>query len=166
MTIKSLTKKLKLDWQNSDINDKNFPDTGRLNKDFKVFHFGKTMSSDAVIAEMAKEGYEPANLRELLTHGFVKGELLVALGQSWRGFDGYRFVPFLSWIGQRELDLDWYDYDWDDCFRFLAVRKSLPEGKPVLGLLELSPSDKAEIVKKAVDEILKRFAKSFEDLAK
>lgn len=49
----------KYDLVNSDINEKNFPT--KVEKDYEVkyelFHYGKDMSSDSVIADMEKKGF-------------------------------------------------------------------------------------------------------------
>lgn len=123
--LESLIKKLKLQFVNSDINSTNFPDDGRLLKDFKVFHFDRLISSDGAIAEMKKENYEPANLRELLSWG-VKNwdgkEYVIALGSVWRDPHGYRGVPCLGgWGGGHSLGLLWGGSGWLGGCRFLAV---------------------------------------------
>ncbi len=118
---------------NASITEANFPDppAGRQvssQTDFKVYDFKKTISSDHAVAQMAKEGYRPANLRELLnwmSPNWNGKDLVVALGQEWRDSLGDRHVPSLYFVGSRKLSLDWCDgLDWDSDCRFLAVRNS------------------------------------------
>lgn len=47
-------------------------------------------------------------------------------GSVWRNFNGNRNVPYL-WndADKRNLNLNWYDNDWNDNYRFLASRQSL-----------------------------------------
>ncbi|TSC83232.1 MAG: hypothetical protein G01um101419_142 [Parcubacteria group bacterium Gr01-1014_19] len=111
---------------NVNITEANFPDVG-VKTDFKVFYPNKVVSSDQMVAEMKKEGYRPANLRELLTWmsaNWNGKDWVVALGQEWRDSGGGRDVPCLCFGGERGLDLGWDDGGWDAGCRFLAVRNS------------------------------------------
>ncbi len=117
----------KFDYVNPDITEKHFPvqaDDERK-KEYKLYHFGKSISSEDAIKEMEKDGYVPATLRDMLQWEEWNGEdWVVALGSVWRGSFGYRNVPFLYWRGcGRKLILHWFVYDWNDYYRFLAVRK-------------------------------------------
>ena len=126
MTLKNLLKNLKLNYANSDITEVNFPNTKRLLTDAKIFQFNRTISSEDAIKEMEKEGYKPANLRELLSWGAKNWngqDFVVALGQAWRGPLGGRYVPCLgAWYGERGLGLGYLGLDWDGCCRFLAFK--------------------------------------------
>ena len=43
----------------------------------------------------------------------------------WQNPNGNRNVPYLNnWNDKRNLNLNWYDNDWNDNYRFLAVRKT------------------------------------------
>lgn len=111
---------------NANITEAHFPDVG-VKTDFKVYDFKKTVSSDHVVAEMSREGYRPANLRELLNWMVANWngkDWVVALGQECRDSDGDRHVPYLYFDGERELFLYWSDDDWIAHCRFLAVRNS------------------------------------------
>jgi len=125
-TLKQLIKQNKLDYVNSDITEKNFPfDKKWKEPEYKLFHFGRNISSEDTITEMKKEGFEPATLQDLLNWKDWNGnDYIVALRQPWLDSDGGRYVSvlFLS-DGGRRLDLFWFDYDWFVSFRFLGVRK-------------------------------------------
>lgn len=124
-SLKKLISSGSFDYVNSDITATNFPDVG-VKTDFKVYDFRKTVSSDFAIEQMTKEGYRPANLRELLnwmSASWNGKDWVVALGQVWQGSGGSRGVPYLYFSGERELRLPWRADDWDARCRFLAVRK-------------------------------------------
>jgi len=118
----------KYDWVNSDIKAENFPIEGKVKADvaMRLFHFDKDMSTDAVKAEMDKEGWKPASIWHLLFFGAKYPELqkqfpIVALGSVWHGS-----VAYLGWYSvdrQRVLGLDRIECDWVGDWRFLAVRK-------------------------------------------
>lgn len=121
---------LKLDYVNLNITESNFPaqpEDAEKNKEYKVFHFGRSTSSEDVIKEMDKENYRPATLRELLrwaNNNWNGSDWVVALGQICLDAVGNRHVVVLDLDdGRRRLDLDWFGHDWNDSFRFLAVRK-------------------------------------------
>ena len=61
----------KYDWKNDDIMSKNFPsqETGTREATVELFRYGKDMSTDEVLAELDKQGYRPATLKELLAIG-------------------------------------------------------------------------------------------------
>jgi len=120
------------DWKNGDINDQNFPISGRRTSETEIalFHFNKGMSTDAVLAELDKRGFRAATLPELLALGADQPELqrqfpIIALGSVWRDPIGIRCVAYLDGSGaERYLNLYWYGRDWKDICRFAAVRKS------------------------------------------
>ncbi len=131
LSLNERIKKGKYDWTNSDINDKNFPETVPADYDaeYKLFHFNRSISSDDAIKEMEKEGYRPGNIHELLALGEAKPELqkefpVIAIGSVWQDPDGGRFVAVLDYgDSRRKLNLYWFDGVWGDEDRFLAVRK-------------------------------------------
>ncbi len=120
------------DWTNPDINEEKFTvDPRRFTTEgTKVYHFNKWMSIEAVIAEMMKDGYEPAFIENLLAYGAENPEEqrkypIVALGSSCVSRDGDVVSPFLDRrVDGRGLDLDWLAGDWSESCRFLAARKS------------------------------------------
>ena len=119
------------DWKNDDINKKNFPvkGDGTVERALELAHYGKNMSTDAVLAAIDATGYRPATIEELLAFGAKYPELqrefpIVALGSVWRGWHGLRLVACLDdWDGERDLDLIWTHGDRYRHDRFLAVRK-------------------------------------------
>ena len=70
-----------------------------LISEVEIFHFGKKMTSEEVIAELDKKGYEPASIYELLEYAekdWNGKDLVVALGSVWRDLRGHRRVPDLD----------------------------------------------------------------------
>jgi len=120
------------DWVNSDITSDHFPvkGSGQQEKEVVLFHFGRNISSDDAIAEMTKAGYRPAKVEELLDLGASQPELqkqfpIVGLGSAWQHPNGHRYVPSLYWFdAKRNLDLLWFESDWDEDYHFAAVRNS------------------------------------------
>lgn len=118
------------DWKNDDITSEHFPsqEAGTKEATVDLFHYGKDMSTDEVLADLDKQGYRPATLKELLALGEKHPDLqrefpIIALGSVWRRPDG-RVCPYLDRDGsERGLSLRWIDRRWDDDCRFAAVRK-------------------------------------------
>lgn len=120
------------DWHNSDITEKRFPVTAEQVGDWewKLFHFGRNISSDEAIWLMKEEGYEAG----AIGHGLTFGEKypdeqrkypIIMLG-SVAELDLIRRVPVLwSDDDRRWLDLHWCGVDWNPIYRFLGVRKRL-----------------------------------------
>lgn len=74
-TIKQLIKKHNFNWVNPNITEENFPVQERKGKvEYKLFHFDCDISSEDAIKEMAREGYEPATITDLLTWGEWNGK--------------------------------------------------------------------------------------------
>ena len=123
--LQKLIKKLKLTYVNPNIENAGFADKLR-NKNFKVFHFNRYISSEDAIQEIEKKGYQPANAIELLTWAkdWNSKDWVVALGEI-RHVGGDRHVLYLWFDGlKRDLSLCWFGYGWSGHCRFLAVRKS------------------------------------------
>lgn len=63
--------------------------------------------------------------REYSTGSGTDGILHIALGSSWMNRNDNQLVPYLVYYGDdRRLNLNYYDNDWNDNCRFLALRKS------------------------------------------
>ena len=131
-TVDELVKACKFDWVNDNITSANFPnpaDGTTGNQELALFHFGKTMSFDAVISEMNKDGYEPATIWDLLGLAQKEQNLqrqfpIVALKSVWQDPGLYRLVPFLcSGADGRSLRLGCLGGGWLGGSRFLARRK-------------------------------------------
>jgi hypothetical protein len=140
MTISNRTKKIpalatlirrgKFDYVNRDITVDNFPPQD-VRGGYKLFHFNKYFTTENAIAEMAQEGYTPANIYELLSWKEWNGrDFVIALGSVSEVFGDRRVPCLVRDDAERGLDLYWDDCDWDDVCRFLAVRS-----------LELKPSE-------------------------
>src|SRR5574344_1916264 len=69
VSVEDAVKTGEFDWSNNDINSTNFPkltNGQKSDKEITLFHFNKMLSSEAVIAEMDKTGYKPANIWDLI----------------------------------------------------------------------------------------------------
>ena len=131
-TVDELAKVCKFDWVDDNITSANFPnpaDGTTGNQKLALFHFGKTISSDAVISEMNKEGYESATIWDLLGLAQKEQNLqrqfpIVALKSFWQVPGRNRRVPCLYGRADgRYLRLDYLLADWSGHYRFLARRK-------------------------------------------
>jgi len=138
----------KYDFVNSDIKTENFPILMNVNSDYgvkcKLFHFSYDIHSADVIEKMAKEGYKPARLPELLSFGETKeSELwkylennsqehfpIIALGSAFlnkedkddKG-DPIACVSAISYnVADRILGTEYFDRKWFAGCWFLAVR--------------------------------------------
>lgn len=121
----------KYDWVNENITQERFPVSGnkKEERELVLFHFNRVISSENAIAEMEKAGFVPCDILDLLALGASQPELqrqfpIIALGSVWRDSGGHRRVPYLfRHDAKRYLDLDYFEHDWDECYRFLARRK-------------------------------------------
>jgi hypothetical protein len=131
-SLEEMIKAGEYDWVNNNITSDHFSIKGTGQKEMEIilFHFNRIISSDAAIAEMAKAGYRPVQVEELLALGAKEKELqkqfpIVALGSVWRSSDGNRGVLYLDWGGvERDLNLGLFGSDWDGNYRFAAVRNA------------------------------------------
>ena len=87
----------------------------------------RTISTEDVLREMARQNLRPATIEELLTLGATYPHIhrdgpITALGSS-PVVEGERRVPFIGSHPGRALLLSWLDGNWGVVFRFLAVRK-------------------------------------------
>ncbi len=129
--VKDGIKAGKYDWKNDDITAEHFPsqETGTKDATVELFHYGKDISTDEVIADMDKHGYRPATLKEILALGEKHPDLqrefpIIGLGSVWRSPPGGRYCPYLFRDGSgRRLSLGWFGNGWSDVCRFAAVRK-------------------------------------------
>lgn len=130
--VEDAVKAGKFDWSEPKITSEKFPKLAngqKSDKEITLFHFNKTMfSSKAVIAEMDRVGYRPANIWELIglaiKEPIIQRKFSIAALGSVCELDGYRRVPCLcEGRSGRILLLLYFDYDWDDHYRFIAVRK-------------------------------------------
>jgi hypothetical protein len=118
----------KFDWVNSDITDTLFDEPQEISTEYDVMPIDKYMSSEDIIIQMEKEGYRPANFRELLAYSQKEWngkDTVVALG-SVASVRVSRRVPYLVKDGSgRSLNRSWWDYAWRPSCRFLRVRNSV-----------------------------------------
>jgi len=122
------------DWTNDSITAQRFPIEGNCVVEFegRYFHFNRNISSENVIKEIeaadTANPWSTAKIEHVLSHGKTFPEEqrkfpIIGLG-SVAEVLGNRDVPYLDRLdSERELDLGWFDDDWDPVCRFLAVRK-------------------------------------------
>ncbi len=129
-SLDAMIKAGRYDWVNSDITAKHFPvKPGPTEVSIELVYFDRAMTSDDVLAELARRGLWPATLPELLAFGAKYPEKqrefsIVALASVWRRWYGHRSAPCLWWDApERVLDLGWLDGRWGAHYRFAAVRK-------------------------------------------
>lgn len=135
MSLQEMIAAGQYDWVNPDITAKRFPLTGKGTHDLvgKLIHLNRPVSSEEVVAELDKMGLRPATIEELLAFGAApdlqRNFPVLALGSSCL-VDSGRRVACLSRDGaERGLDLYWWSGRWNDDYRFLAVRKPVPDGR-------------------------------------
>lgn len=118
------------DWKNSDITAERFSIEGNGIVEFEAryFHFDRNISSESAIVAMKEAGWEPAKIEHVFAHGKTFPEEqckfpVIGLG-SVAEVSGDRLVPGLGSVGsERNLNLDWFDDDWNPVCRFVAARK-------------------------------------------
>lgn len=133
LSVEKAVKAGKYNWEDDDINDKNFPSkhSGSAEIDIQLIHFNKGMSSEDVLKELDKMGLRPAELPELLALGAKypyeqRKYPIIALGSVWRDLDGDCDVSYLGGGGsERELYLIYFGHALSACCRFAAVGKQL-----------------------------------------
>ncbi len=131
-TVEDLVTEGKYDWSNSNVTSENFscPENGtKIEKNIVLFHFGKEMTSEQVIAKMDKAGYRPGIIHELLALGIVQPDLqrefpIIALGSVCLLDGDLVVVDLVESAGERGLGLALFVHDWTAKCRFLGVRKS------------------------------------------
>lgn len=130
MPVEEAVKTGRFDWSNENITSQNFPrPTGgkKVEKEVFIFHFGRQVSSAAVIGEIYKARYKPATIWDLIglamkEPNFQRQFPVVALGSVCK-LGGDRSVPCLYEDDSgRRLNLHYFDYGWRDSSRFLVVR--------------------------------------------
>ena len=130
-SLKEMIKAGRYNWTNSDIKDKNFPITekGVFNTEAVLVHYNKVMKTEDILRDMESKGLVQGKIEHLLAVGEKYPNLqrdfpIVALGSSWQDPVGDRVVPYLrGYGGRRYLYLNWIGVDWDESYRFLALRK-------------------------------------------
>ncbi|MFA6315368.1 MAG: hypothetical protein WC648_03335 [Candidatus Paceibacterota bacterium] len=122
------------DWKNDDITVSRFPIEGKGTVEFEavLFHFDKDISSEDAKKQIEEAGYEVGKIEHVLSFGANYPEEqrkfpIVGLG-SVGEVGGRRYVPDLYGDGSdRDLNLGWWDSDWDADCRFLGVRKKVSQ---------------------------------------
>ncbi len=165
--LNSLIKKWKFNYVNSSINDKLFlpPEEVSDNIEYKLFSFNKIISSEEVIKEIKKEGFNPANIYELLLwKNWNNNDWVIALGSVTEVY-GDRGVPYLDGHdSERRLSLSWFGDGWNAHYRFLGVRNLSSDTKKLkssdtLSLESLDPSSpntQLNRIEKKLDRLLNK----------
>jgi hypothetical protein len=130
MSLQAMIAAGKYDWVNPNITDEHFPVEGTGKKTFrtKLFHFGRNISSEDVVAAMKAEDFMPANHVHGLAFGATFPEEqrrypIACLGSSAQ-VSGFRVVVCLFGGGvERGLDLGFWVGGWNGRWRFLAVQE-------------------------------------------
>jgi hypothetical protein len=129
------------DWRNDDITAKRFPIVGKGEVEFEdtIFHFDRSISSENAVKEILAADptnpWEPAKIENLLAYGAKNPEEqrkfpIIGLG-SVAKVNGNRNVPNLNKDGsKRNLNLNWWDNDWNGNYRFLAGVFALRDKNP------------------------------------
>lgn len=133
-TIERLVKAGKYDWSHIDISSEFFSTKrkGVANIAIELMHFSSRKSTKQVLQEIHKNGFRPADIKEILTFSVIypKEQIkypIVARGSMWVGSCGGHFVPCLRAGSQgRYVDLYWFGGIWDTYHRFAVVRDSKP----------------------------------------
>jgi len=138
-TLEQMIAAGRYNWENSDITGERFPIKGRGKIEFwaRYFHFNREISSENAVEKIKAEDptnpWAPAQAAHLLAFGATNPDEqrkypIVGLG-SVAKVHGNRYVPYLHRDdARRYLGLDWWSYDWDPIYRFLAVRRvSVPQ---------------------------------------
>lgn len=129
-SLSTLITFLEFDSVNDNITESNFPilpEDKIAEKKYKLFYFGKSISSKSAIAKMEKENFRPVTIRELLLWALKNWDgktIVVALGQIWHDSDDdddCDVSALCSYNGRRILCLDSFDFVWDNSYRFLGV---------------------------------------------
>lgn len=114
------------------IIEENFPaetdEKGTKEQLFTLYHFGRDMRSEDVIAAMDEDGKRPATIRELLAYdesNSLQSQFpILALKSVWVCLTGGCRVACLDGhSGERYLFLYWCVGLWEGRCRFLAVNK-------------------------------------------
>lgn len=133
MSLKDMIAAGRYDWVNDKIMAEYFPAVKRKGMKelaVKLVHFNnRFISSDDAVKEMDNMGLRPATHEELLAFGAKYSDMrhkfpIVALGSLAQVEGGDPRALCLDRGGsKRGISLIWYAFDWDDKYRFLAVRK-------------------------------------------
>ena len=119
------------DWMDSSITSERFPakKSGKEEIKLELVRLNKAASTGEVLRYLEERGLRPATLSELLAFGvkFPEGRskyLIAALGSVWKDDGGNLHATFLyRYHAKRGIFPHWYEYDWDDGWQFLVVRK-------------------------------------------
>ncbi|MEK9131766.1 MAG: hypothetical protein AAB447_02570 [Patescibacteria group bacterium] len=129
-TLEQVLEAGKYDWVNSDVTPDRFPikGTGVVEREAKIVHFGKDMSSEQVEAELEKKSLRPGTHEELLAFGSTYPEMqrkfpIVALGSSAVVYGGRCVVYLIRVDSERRVGLGRWGGGWGGGCRFLAFAK-------------------------------------------
>jgi hypothetical protein len=130
-TVEELVKAGNFDCSNEYITSENFPqkENGqKKEKEIAIFHFGKNMSSDNVIAEMDKVGYKPATIWDLISLAIKEPDLqrkfpIIALSSVCVLGGGRDVACLYGGDSGRKLRLYYFVRGWFGNGRFAGVRK-------------------------------------------
>lgn len=122
----------KYDHLDHDINENNFHLEERRRKirlGFKLFNFNRPISSKNIISQMAKRGYRPSGVEEILLFGELRPDFqryhpIVALNAIFTDSKMYSRVIVLSGdLSRRYIYLAWLGTQWETRYRFLGIKE-------------------------------------------
>lgn len=130
-TIEELLAAGRYDWWDKNISSANFPPvrSGKMNIEIEFIPFQRPMYTKEVLTELDRQGYRPAEIRELLVFveqypDFQRDFPIAALESIWTNPTGQSYCAWLTGDGsQKLLGLYWIDALWHANCRFAAVRK-------------------------------------------
>ncbi len=126
MIVQLLALTPKFDWVNPEITDEHFPTVEPNLDGAQLEHYGKSMSSTAVLADFKSRGRRAATAAETLLYGIMNPEeqrkyWIVGLGQVWLypGIGDY-VVVLDEHDRERYASLYAFARDWYASYRFLS----------------------------------------------
>jgi hypothetical protein len=120
-------------WTNPGITSVRFPTvgTGVGRVEAKLFHFDRYHSSETAVTAIkttdVENPWRPAKIEHLLSFGVTHPDEqrtypIVALGSVAEVVDNRHVVYLRRYVAGHRLNLEWWNGDWADYCRFLAVR--------------------------------------------
>lgn len=154
----------KFQFINSNILSRNFPVRGKGKKprEMTLVAVDRARHSEAVIKEMEKNGYRPADIAELLAFGNVQPNLqekspIVSLGSAFESAKGTLSVPYLGRAGSkgrwRTLLLTSFNSTWPKTSLFAAVRRTQADQRHIT-IMKAKKTDRRFVEQRTVNIVV------------
>jgi len=132
LMVEQLVEAGKYDGANDNITGQHFPLNKRGKEQVEIFlmPIRETLDTKIVIANIIAFNLGRPNVKQGLSLGVHYPDLqlegpIAILCEPWRRPHGFVFVPYLDRDGgDRNLNLAWFEGDWDPDWRFAAVRRA------------------------------------------